>query len=126
MVWVQSRSDWKKYIESARRRAQLQPQTQNTQKTRTHLLERLKNVAEILKTRFGARRVMVFGAVAHGAWFTPDSDIDLAVEGLQGRAYWDAWRFVEDAFKDYPIDFIDLESVSPTFAQAIERYGIEL
>jgi len=39
----------------------------------------------VLKSRFGARRVVLFGSLAHAAWFAPHSDVDLAVEGLVGE-----------------------------------------
>ncbi len=34
--------------------------------------------ARLLRERFGATRVVVFGSLAHRAWFRPWSDIDLA------------------------------------------------
>jgi predicted nucleotidyltransferase len=40
----------------------------------------LRRIARRLKTRLGARRVLVFGSVARGA-ATADSDIDLLVIG---------------------------------------------
>lgn len=34
--------------------------------------------ARLLREQLGATRVVVFGSLAHRAWFTPWSDIDLA------------------------------------------------
>ena len=41
----------------------------------------------MLKTHFGARRVVLFGSLTYAAWFIPDSDVDLVVEGLVGDDY---------------------------------------
>ena len=80
----------------------------------------------LLKTRFGARKVLLFGSLAHEAWFVPDSDVDLVVEGLAGEDYWQAWRLVEETIQDRPVDLIELESASASLQHAIERYAVEL
>lgn len=80
----------------------------------------------MLKTRFGARRVVLFGSLAHVAWFMPDSDVDLAVEGLAGDDYWQAWRLVEEIIGDRPVDLIEIEMVGESLQRAIQRYGVEL
>jgi uncharacterized protein len=48
--------------------------------------------ARLLREEFGATRVVAFGSLAHGAWFEPRSDIDLAVEGIPVEAFWRAVR----------------------------------
>ena len=72
------------YIEAARRRAaQLDvPLTPQEQQARDEIVERVRQVAREIKSRFNVRRVILFGSLAHQAWFRPESDIDLAVEGL--------------------------------------------
>ena len=79
-----------------------------------------------MKARFGARRVVLFGSLAHAAWFVPDSDVDLAVEGLVGGDYWEAWRLVEEVIGDRPVDLIEIERAGESLRRAIERYGVEL
>jgi predicted nucleotidyltransferase len=70
--------------------------------THYRLLERIREAAVVLKSCFHARRVVLFGSLAHVAWFTPDSDVDLAVEGLSSDDYWRAWRVVEEIIGDRP------------------------
>jgi predicted nucleotidyltransferase len=77
------------------------------------------------ETQFGARRIVLFGSLAHSAWFVPDSDVDLAVEGLKGD-FWQAWRQVEEIVGDRQVDFIEIENASNSLQRAIRRYGVEL
>ena len=83
-------------------------------------------MAAELKNRFEIKRVILFGSLANTDWFTPDSDVDLAVEGLNSDFYWQAWRLVEDIIDTRPVDFIELETAKDSLQQAILRYGIEL
>ena len=80
----------------------------------------------MLKARFGVRRVVLFGSLAHAAWFVPDSDVDLAVEGLAGDDYWRAWRQIEEIIGDRPVDLIEIEMAGESLRRAIQRYGVEL
>jgi len=95
-------------------------------RAREQLLDRVREAAAALKTRFGARRVVLFGSLAHAAWFAPDSDVDLVVEGLAGEDYWQAWRLVEEIVGNRPVDLIEIEMAGNSLQQAIRRYGVEL
>jgi predicted nucleotidyltransferase len=89
-------------------------------------LERVRKAAVVLKTRFHARRVVLFGSLAHAAWFAPDSDVDLVVEGLASDAYWQAWRAVEEIIGDRPVDLIEMETAGGSLRTAVQRYGVDL
>ena len=52
--------------------------------------EAAREAAHILKGRFGADRVRVFGSLVHEEMLHSGSDIDLAVEGLRPIDYWEA------------------------------------
>jgi predicted nucleotidyltransferase len=121
-----TREEWRPYLEAARRRPPRPQLTPAEQDEREQLLNRIREVATVLKNRFGARRVILFGSLAHAAWFRPNSDVDLVVEGLTQDAYWEAWRLVEELINDRPVDLIELETVSESLLQAIQRYGVEL
>jgi predicted nucleotidyltransferase len=96
------------------------------QSARQDLLRRVERAASLLKSRFGAQRVLLFGSLAHQGWFAPDSDVDLAVEGLRGPDYWEAWRAIEEVIDDRQVDLIEIESASDSLRGAIKRHGIEL
>jgi len=116
----------KHYLKAARHRPAPPELTPAVRSARQALLRRILLAASLLKARFGARRVLLFGSLAHQAWFVPDSDVDLAVEGLSGPDYWQAWRAVEEIVDDREVDLIDIESASNSLRDAIERYGVEL
>jgi predicted nucleotidyltransferase len=117
---------WRSYLEAARRRPIPPEITPAERRARERLLERVREAAAALKARYGARRVVLFGSLAHAAWFMPDSDVDLAVEGLAGDDYWRAWRLVEEIIGDRPVDLIEIEMVGESLRRAIRRYGMEL
>ena len=121
-----SREGWKRYLEAASHTSKLPETTIEEQRQRERIISRIHEAAELLKTRFGVRRVVLIGSFAHSAWFAPDSDVDLAVEGLTSGDYWDAWRLVEDTIADRPVDFIEIENAGEPLQRAIQRYGIEL
>jgi uncharacterized protein len=121
-----TREEWDPYIRAAARRPRAMMPGPVEIEQREALLERASRVAAQLKQRFGVRRVILFGSLAHGAWYLDDSDIDLAVEGLQGADFWAAWRLAEDIIAVRPVDLIDYEAASDSLRAAIERSGIEL
>jgi predicted nucleotidyltransferase len=121
-----SRKNWKPYLEAARHRPVSHELTVEEQRAREQVMDRIRDAAAMLKTRFNVRRVVLIGSLAHSAWFAPDSDVDLAVEGLASSNYWEAWRLVEEAIRDRPVDFIEIETAGESLQRAIERYGVEL
>jgi tRNA nucleotidyltransferase (CCA-adding enzyme) len=85
-----TREGRKRYLEAIRHRPAPPGPTPAERREREQLLARIREAAAALKARFGVRRVVLFGSLAHEAWFVPDSDVDLAVEGLGGGDYWEA------------------------------------
>ena len=120
------KEEWKQYAESVKKRAS-QPAPAIADRTaRRNLLRQIDRVAVLLKSQFHVQQVILFGSLAHEGWFDPDSDVDLAVKGLQGEDYWRAWREVEEIIRDREVDLIEIESASESLQRAIERYGVEL
>lgn len=121
-----TREQWQSYIEAARFRAPPPKMTLAQQNEREQLLNRVRQAADELKTRFKAKRVILFGSLTDPNWFTSNSDVDLAVEGLSTDVYWQAWRLTEEIIKTRPVDFVDLESAKASLRQTISQYGIQL
>ena len=118
------RAGWKPYVEAARARRSQQPPAPADAAQREDLLNRARDAARELKTRYGARKVTLFGSLALAGACV--SDVDLAVEGLSPGAYWDAWAAAERIIGDRRVDVIEVETASASLKQAIERQGIEL
>ena len=121
-----TREQWQPYIEAARHRVKRPKLTVAEQNEREQLLNRVRQVATELKTQFMAERVILFGSLANSDWFSPTSDVDLAVDGLLPDTYWQAWRLAEEIIPNHPVDFVDLKTVKESLRLAILRDGIEL
>lgn len=121
-----SREQWQAYIEAARQRPGPPELTEAEQQQREELLDLARQVAAELKARFKAKRVILFGSLAQAEWFRPDSDVDLAVEGLTAAHFWAAWRLAEEIVKTRPVDLVEIETAKESLRQAILRYGMEL
>jgi len=121
-----SRDGWSSYLEAARRRPPPSDPGTGEESERGDLLARLRQGALILRARFGARRVVLFGPLGHAAWFARDSDIDLAVEGVAAGQHWEVWRVAEAMLPDRPVDLVELEMAGEGLRRAIERYGRDL
>jgi predicted nucleotidyltransferase len=120
------RKGWARYLKSGKHRTAKTQLSSSELKERKQLLSRIQKAADEIKSRFRVRRLVLFGSLAHEGWFASDSDVDIAVEGLQGDDYWSAWRIAEETIKDRPVDLIEIESSSKALQQAIENYGIDL
>lgn len=84
------------------------------------------SAASVLKTDFGAKKVILYGSLAHGAWFREYSDVDLAVVGLPAKLFWRAWVTIDRLSTDIEINIIDLVDAKPSLMHEIELTGIEL
>lgn len=79
--------------------------------------------AELLRSKFGARVVMVFGSLARRGGFTPWSDIDLAAKGIDPTRFYEAVGLVTGISAEFKIDLVDLESCAPSLRNKIEIEG---
>lgn len=118
-------AELKNYQEALRRRTIPRLLTATERAQREVLLKCVAEAATLLKSKFGAQRVILFGSLAHQAWFVPNSDVDLAVEGLTGD-YWQAWRSVEEIISNRQVDLIEIETASNALRKAIQHHGVEL
>ena len=114
------------YINVARQRNLPLTLTPEEHQVYDALIRRIKKASAELKQRFKVQRVILFGALAHKAWYRPDADVDLAVEGLNSQDYWKAWRLAEEIIDDRLVELIDIETASEPLQRAIQRTGIAL
>lgn len=84
-----------------------------------------RRLAHILADEFGVTRVYLFGSFAWGQETRPDSDLDLAVEGLPPKKYWEAYGQLETA-THYAFDLVPLERAWPRLRARILQSGMLL
>jgi len=79
--------------------------------------------AKLLKEKFGATEVILFGSLVRRGAFTRFSDIDLAVENIPSDLYLTAMDTVLHMNPEFKIDLIDLANCSPALRAEIEKEG---
>jgi uncharacterized protein len=89
----------------------------------TKAKDEARAAARMLKEKYGAKRVVLFGSLARGdCW--KGFDVDLAVEGVE-RDFFGAWADVERLI-DRKVDLIDLKNATPLLLKRLKQDGIEL
>jgi predicted nucleotidyltransferase len=86
-----------------------------------HLRRNLSAAARLLRDRYDAERVIVFGSLATGTC-REHSDVDLAVVGLPGEAYFPALSDLMALF-GAAVDLVRLEEAPKSLRQRIEAEG---
>lgn len=86
---------------------------------------RVDRAAALLRRDWGARRVLLFGSLAHGTWAPETSDVDLAVEGLAAEFLLPALGAVLDIIR-WPVDLVRLEDAKPALRAAIAATAEEV
>ena len=114
----------KAYIESARAREAVQKQAAMQRREAAWAVAR--QAAGILKSEFGATRVVVFGSLSHGAWFNARSDIDLLAEGIPPDLFWRAWCALDRLGSQFQVDLVPGETIAGRLREEVEREGVEL
>ncbi len=78
----------------------------------------------MLVEQYGARRVWLFGSLAHRRFVHTRSDIDLAVEGLPPEKYFRAlatlWRLLLTGLE---LDLVPLEDAKPGMVDLVQKEG---
>lgn len=99
-------------------------------KTRAEVMKRrrramsiARKAAELLKTEFGAKEVILFGSLARRGSFSLHSDIDLAARGIQPSKFYAAGAALDRFSMDFQIDLVDPKECSPAMLAEIEKDG---
>lgn len=85
-----------------------------------------QKVANMLKKEYGASHVILFGSLAHSAWFTPRSDVDIYVEGIPVSAFFKAEADAQAIGQDFKVDIVDSGDCPPEMIAKIKQEGMEL
>jgi len=103
-----------------RRRAETRAEVS---KRRKHAMTAALKAAKLLKTKFGAQEVILFGSLARRGSFTLFSDIDLAARGIHPDHYLSAMEAVLYLDAEFKIDLVGIETCSPAMRENIEKDG---
>jgi predicted nucleotidyltransferase len=82
-----------------------------------------RKAADLLRTEFGAKEVILFGSLARRGSFTLYSDIDLAVRGIAPEKFFSASAAIERVDVSFQIDLVELETCAAAVRQNIEKDG---
>jgi predicted nucleotidyltransferase len=108
-------------LEAIRRRRTKMSAEISKRRRRAHAAAR--KAAKLLRDRFGATEIMLFGSLAGRVGFTRWSDIDLAARGIPSEQYLTAMDTVLHLSAEFKIDLVDLETCPPALLKSIERDG---
>ena len=84
-----------------------------------------EQLAELLRDRYGARRVILIGSLARGE-FGLGSDIDFLAEGIADDDFFRAGAEMEAASDGLKVDLVPFESATPDFLSHALDGGVVL
>ena len=83
-------------------------------------------VAAMLYEEFGATRVAVFGSLAERDWFSPWSDIDIAVWGIPADKYLKAVVEAKHISRWFKVDLVDFEGCEGLFRERVQNQAVPI
>ena len=118
--------DLEQYRASARRRAERKV-AENVVR-RASAWAAARTGAELLRDRFGARKVVLFGSLVDqdGKWFGVRSDIDLAAWGIADDDYFLAVAKLQDISPEFSFDLVAMERCPERLIEVIDAEGTAL
>lgn len=106
-------------------RARAQAAEAHAATCRAERLHEATGAARALGQQFGARRVLLFGSLAQGR-ATPESEVDLWVEGLAEEAFLDSVSLVRQYITVTEVDLVRAEWARDTVRERVLREGVVL
>jgi predicted nucleotidyltransferase len=87
----------------------------------------LANVAaRMLKEKYGATKVSVFGSLVHQAAFTRWSDVDIAAWGIPVEQTFKAMADILNLGEEIPLQLVDVNTCSSSLLRVIQSQGVEI
>jgi len=93
---------------------------------RQEALTKAKEAAKILKDKYKAEKVVLFGSVLEKDRFYMRSDVDLAVFGLKDELFYKAYAEVMNILSEFEVDLLDYKECRESFKKEIKERGLEL
>ena len=121
-----SREEWRTYHPSKRLQTHHKVIGIDIESRKRQAFEVAREAARVLREKFGAEKIVLFGTLAHDEWFSQWSDIDLAVCGIKPESFYAAVAFVTGLSPSFKIDLVDIKECRPALKKVIEGEGIEI
>jgi predicted nucleotidyltransferase len=119
---MQDQHDLSEYVTAWRER--LAKQESHKRQRALRLRQVAQDCAHRLVQEFGVSKVYLFGSLVEERLVHDRSDIDLAVEGLEGKLYWKAlsalWALLPEGVE---LDLVRLERAWPSLAERVRTEG---
>lgn len=80
--------------------------------------------ADILKTKYSANKVLLFGSLLDDNKFDENSDIDLAISGVRDDKFYEALGTIMQIVAPFDVDLIDINDCRESIRKSIEREGV--
>lgn len=117
--------EWRKF-KPGRKIATRAAQSKYLEERRAKALDLAQKASFLLRRRYGAKRVVVFGSLARAKAFDVWSDIDLAAWGIAPDKFFSAVAAVTGLSPDFKIDLVELDTCREAMRTSIEEHGIEI
>jgi predicted nucleotidyltransferase len=85
-----------------------------------------RKAAQLLRKKFQAERVAVFGSLLYESRFTQWSDIDIAAWGIPSDQTFRAIGAVMDLDSSLEINLVDVNTCSSTLLKSIEQEAVDV
>jgi predicted nucleotidyltransferase len=95
-------------------------------KRREKALKVAKKAATLLRKKFGAKKIVIFGSLTNEDAFSAWSDIDLAAWGIPPNRFYSAVAAITALSPLFNIDLVEPDNCRETIKEAIYREGIEI
>ena len=109
-----------RYVEAYKKK--IEKEKVKEEKLFKKLNEKARDAAEKLGKKFDLKRVYLFGSLNNKQKFYINSDVDIAVEGLDPAEFLTVWGFLEDHL-DYDFDLVQLEKANDSLKDIIIEEG---
>ena len=93
---------------------------------RTEARAGARKVAELLKNKYGAKRVILFGSLVSKKYLHKRSDIDLLVEGIEKDDFLRAGFDASVIAKPFEVDIIPIETADKEILERAKKEGVDL
>ena len=117
--------EWRKYY-PGRKLSYHVGQSKDSEERRLKALKIAQKASFLLREKYGAKKVVLFGSLARIEDFSIWSDIDLAAWDIDPNKFFLAVAAVTGLSPDFKIDLVDPDSCSETMMEYIKEFGKEI